>query len=76
MNAYDEIREKAKRALEKAVTVLLAKGVEDPLEAYWLLVKMEKELGYPVTYDFVQEALRLAEAHRRGMMAQQAEAIA
>jgi len=63
------LEQRYRRALEKAAAILAGSGVTDPLDAYWLLVKREKELGYPVTYDFVLEALRLAEMHKRGVAA-------
>ncbi len=50
--------------------------VRDELEAYWLLVRREKEIGYPVTYDLVVEALKIAEEMRRGKAAERIAAHA
>ncbi|WP_048191867.1 hypothetical protein [Pyrolobus fumarii] len=72
----EHLSEKGKTALEKAVELLLKHGVSDELEAYYLLVKHEKTLGYPVTYEFVIEALRIAEARRMAMYTARAEAKA
>ena len=68
------LKELQRKALEKAATILASRNIDDPLEAYKLLVKHEKELGYPVTYDFVLEALRLAEMQRRSIVAHEAYA--
>ncbi len=61
-----ELGEKERRAVEKAALILSEHMVRDELEAYWLLVRHEKEIGYPVTYDLVLEALKIAEEIRRG----------
>ncbi len=68
------LKELQRKALEKAATLLAASNISDPLEAYKLLVKHEKELGYPVTYDFVLEALRLAELQRKSVAVHEAYA--
>lgn len=60
--------------MEKAATILAANNIDDPLEAYKLLVKHEEELGYPVTYEFVLEALRLAALQRKGVSLEEAYA--
>jgi len=50
--------------------------VRDELEAYRVLVKREKEIGFPVTYDLVLEAMRLAEELKRERLGARAEATA
>ena len=57
------------RAVEKAITFLLQRQGEwsSILEAYWLLRRHEDEIGFPFTYNMVEEIVeQVRRLHGRG----------
>jgi hypothetical protein len=52
------------KAIDKAVELLLAHAGEwdSEVDAYWLLVRHEDEIGVPVIYEIVREAVARARA--------------
>ncbi len=64
MGSQDYIDPRLSRALEKAVEILLSHKGEwnNEIDAYWLLVRYEDEIGVPVIYDMVKEAVEKAKA--------------
>ncbi len=60
----DYVDPRLRKALDKAVNILVSHASEwrNDVDAYWLLVKYEDEIGIPVIYDFVREAVEKARA--------------
>ena len=70
MRGLDYVDPRFRTAVDKAVEVLLSHRGEwsNEVEAYWLLVKHEDEIGVPVIYEIVREAVERA----RTLMAREA----
>ena len=49
--------------IERAVNIILneRKFFDDDLELYWFLVKRQRDIEFPVNYDFVKEVKRRLE---------------
>ena len=65
------------RAVERAIALLLQKQGEwsTVLEAYWLLRRHEQEIGFPFTYNMVEEIVeQVRRLHSRGAAAVEAHA--
>lgn len=65
ISGKEKLSEKTKMLLIKAARILVETGFTDEehvIEAYFLLVKMQRkgELEYPVDYEFTKKALKLA----------------
>ncbi|KSW12316.1 hypothetical protein CF15_06115 [Pyrodictium occultum] len=58
----DYIDERMLSAADRAAEVLVEHMDEwkDPIDAYWLLRRLEHEVGVPVTYDIVEQAVEKA----------------
>ena len=52
------------QAVDRAVSILLAHSSEwrSEVDAYWLLVRYEDDVGVPVIYELVREAVERARA--------------
>jgi len=61
-NSGDYIDPRLERAIERAVQ-LLQKHIDEwsgTVEAYWLVRRYEDEIGFPLTYNMVEEAVERA----------------
>lgn len=58
----DYIDPRVNEALERAVALLVERASEwrNTIEAYWLIRRHEEELGFPLTYPMVEEAVERA----------------
>jgi hypothetical protein len=58
----DYIDPRLETALEKAASLLASRAGEwsSVVEAYWLLRRHEDEIGFPLTYNMVEEAVERA----------------
>ena len=60
----DYVDPRIRQAVDKAVSILIAHSSEwrSEIDAYWLLVRYEDDVGVPVIYELVREAVERARA--------------
>ena len=59
--------DRRKKALEEAAKILVKHKIDDDLKAYFILVKNQEKLKWPIDYEFVIEALAEARAYSKGI---------
>ncbi len=72
----DKVEEKLKSVVEKAAEILMRNRGKwsTEVEAYWLLVRNEDKIGFPITYDIVEAAIervRVMLMHQRQYTSQE-----
>ncbi len=67
LESEESYEERRKRALEEAAKILVKHKIDDDIKAYFILVKNQEKLRWPVDYEFVIEALAEARAYSKGI---------
>ncbi len=67
LESEESYNERRKRAIEEAAKILVKHKIDNDVKAYFVLVKNQERLRWPVDYEFVVEALAEARAYAKGI---------